>query len=227
MKEQKIDLKTFASEIKYWDDELSLKGAYPQAIVNRSTPRLMQREYPGLFEKYRFLVGKSANILDVGSGPLSMLAYGHYKKLYKLQCVDPLGDVYLDLLKKYKFKVSYEITACPGEKLSTLLPNNFYDIVWIHNALDHSQEPPKVMEEMVKVLKSGGYLCIAGWAREGEAEGYLGLHQNNLYLENGRLWLSFKNGDAQQIDNIPELSVVEYMMENNTREWFHIVYRKI
>lgn len=216
----------FEAEIAYWEKELSLQGYYPQAIINRATPTLMYKEYPALFEKYRLLVKEPATVLDVGSGPLSMLAYGHYKGFYKLQCVDPLGNIYKELLKKYEFDPSYEIITCPGEKLSMKLPKNFYNIVWMHNALDHSQDPMQVFQQMVEVLAPNGYLCIAGWANEGEAEGYQGLHQNNLYLNSGRLWISSKAGEAKQMDNINNIRVIESNIENNTREWFHIIYQK-
>jgi len=220
----------FQAEIDYWDKELSLSGVYPHAIINRSTPSLMYKEYPQLFDKYLNLLPKenAIKVLDVGSGPLSMLAYGHYKKLYDLDCVDPLADIYRKLLEKYHFEISYGMINCPGESLSNILATNSYDIVWIHNALDHSQNPETVMIEMSKVLKRGGYLCVAGWAREGTAEGFLGLHQNDLYLEDGHLVLATKgSATSKVIDSLPKLQVVEHDTNNDTREWFHIVYRKI
>ena len=37
----------FQSELAYWDRELSLQGDYPDAILNRSVPERMEREFPG------------------------------------------------------------------------------------------------------------------------------------------------------------------------------------
>lgn len=221
----------FDAEIAYWDKELSLKGDYASNILARLTPEKMIDEYPTLFEKYRGKISRTgAKVLDVGSGPLSLLAYGYYQKLYELDCVDPLADKYLELLAKYDYRIDYRLIQCPGETLSTVFAENAYDIVWMHNALDHSQDPEIVVKELAKVLRPGGYLCIAGWANEGTAEGFLGLHQNDLRLVGGRLHLSTKAVRApKQIDALDCLTVIESNQskaKGASKEWMQIVYQK-
>jgi len=223
----KLEDQDFQSEIDYWDKELSLSGAYPQAIINRTSRDLMKKEYPQILEKYRKKMHGKLRVLDVGSGPLSMLAYGFYNNLFDLDCVDPLGEVYKKLLKKHNLSVDYNIFASPGESLSLNLPKRKYDMVWIHNALDHTKRPREVMAQMEKMLKTGGYLFVLGWANEGTMEGFLGLHQHDLYLRNEQLWLTDKAGASLRLDDFNSLSPVESGKEHITREWFYIIYKKI
>jgi SAM-dependent methyltransferase len=221
----------FDAEIAYWDRELSLQGDFASLVVARLDPEKMIDTCPALFEKYRAKISRTgAKVLDVGSGPLSLLAHGHYRKLYELDCVDPLADEYRKLLAKYGYRIEYRLVQCPGETLSKVFAENDYDIVWMHNALDHSQNPEIVVREMAKVLRPGGYLCIAGWANEGTAEGFLGLHQNDLRLIDGRLHLATKaDRTPKQIDALDCLTVIEshqYKPEEEPKEWMHIVYEK-
>lgn len=211
-------IQDYQSEIDYWDKELSLTGVYPEAIINRSTPGLMIKEYPNVFEKYRKRFSKIPKVLDVGSGPLSMLAYGQNNNLISLTCVDPLGKVYMNLLKKYNFQNEYEIIDSPGELISKKFRKSSFDIVWIHNALDHSFSPKQTVIEAEKVLATNGYLMILGWSKEGTAEGFNGLHQNDLFINKGRLWCSNKEGNSEQIDNISTLQVDNVEIENSRRE---------
>lgn len=216
----------FKSEIEYWDKELSLKGAYPKAIINRSTPSLMYKEYPPVFEKYRQLFSHKIKVLDIGSGPMSMLAHASQNNLIDLECSDPLADEYYILLNKYGFKINYPIHSCPGETLTERFQEGSFDIIWIHNALDHSENPKVVFEQAVRLLKKSGYLLILGWSKEATAEGFLGLHQNDLFLENDHLMLSNRDTIKERIDDIPSISVVEFSTENTSREWLQIIYKK-
>src|SRR5690606_31609136 len=131
---------------------------------------------------------------DVGSGPLSMLNYGAYHNLFELTCSDPLGLEYEKLLKKNNLKNQTHIIPCSGEKLTDQFGINKFDMVWMHNAIDHAKDPVAVFEQLVSILRPGGYLVVQGWTREGTAEGWNGLHQHDIFLlPNGKLMCESKN----------------------------------
>lgn len=93
----------FGGELQFWDRELSLKGDYPDSILDRLQPERMKNQFPfyimPLIEELTRKCSSPPKVLDVGSGPPSMLAYGAYNKLLELTCVDPLADRYKELLK--------------------------------------------------------------------------------------------------------------------------------
>lgn len=179
----------FASELLFWDTELGMKGLYAESMVYRTDPDQQNKVYPseiqpyiqGLAEK----LGRPPQVLDVGSGPVSMLAYGAHQGWFSLISVDPLAKQYLKILKKYHFEQDLKLVQGYGEKLAKKFGAASFDLVWMYNALDHSQSPQVVFAELYRVLRPGGYLLIQGQSREGTAAGWTGLHQHDLYVAPG------------------------------------------
>ncbi len=117
-----------------------------------------------------------------------MLAHGPQTGLFDLEAVDPLATHYARLLKKHGYQPGYRLVECFGERLAEVFEAESCDLVWIHNALDHSQQPHVVLQQCARVLRQGGYLIVQGWSREGTAEHWYGLHQHDIYLlPDGRL----------------------------------------
>jgi len=227
----------FLAELAYWERELSLQGDYPEAILNRVKPERMDREFPfylmPLIDKLRNVNHRPPKVLDVGSGPLSMLAYGHHNHIIDLTCVDPLADEYARLLTHYGYTIEYPIIAGYAEHLSKIFGRDSFDLVWIHNSLDHTQDPATAMKEMVAVLRPSGYLVVQGWEREGTAQGFNGLHQHDLYItENGRLMVQSYIGDLLSkprcISSGLPIRVVEFSISGTSdRPWFKVVWKKV
>ena len=222
----------FGDELKYWDRELSMSGSYPDAIRKRTSADRMIEEFPHYLMPYFDGLRSAAapnlpNILDVGSGPLSMLAWGHVTRLFDLTAVDPLADRYLELLGKHGHSPNCRLVQGYGEDLAAIFEGRQFDMVWIHNALDHSQSPANVVRAMATVVRPGGYLVIQGWSREGTAEGWNGLHQHDLYLTfPARLCCQSRGGEPLHIDQGLSLEVVDWFVESIVRDWIRIIYRK-
>lgn len=228
----------FQSEIDFWDRELSLKGDYPKAIINRSSKDKSKAEYPEVLEKYAKKVAQKLGkkslpvVLDVGSGPLSQLSYGHHANLIHLYCADPLARAYYKLHLKYGYYVGYPILDIPGEELHKALDQNTFDIVWMHNAIDHSQDPALVLDSMTKILKPGGYLILQMWSYEGKAESYVGLHQHDFFVgKDRRLYLTSRLSEDTFSDPVlvenRELEVIEKPTPTpQPKQWIRIVWRK-
>jgi SAM-dependent methyltransferase len=230
----------FESELEFWDRELSLEGLYPENIRNRIYPENITNEFPiytlPVIQELTRLTNHPPKVLDVGSGPLSMFGYAAFHNLIELTAVDPLADQYQQFIDKHGYRlINYELRQCAGENLSRTFAKGRFDIVWIHNALDHCQDPRKVMREMVHVLKTGGYFYYQGWSREGTAEKWFGLHQHDIFLAAGyhlmctsRTRRNFLSRRTQCLDSGLPLEVVEHSEPTmEVKQWVKIVWRKI
>ncbi len=228
--------KGFESELAYWDTELSLKGHYPDAILDRLQPERMKNTFPAMLTPYldeiRACRGCAPAVLDVGSGPLSMLVYGARAGEFELTCADPLADHYDRLLRKYGYAPNSVLVRCFGEQLSASFGSGAFDLVWIHNALDHTQSPAAVFREMTLVLRPGGYLVLQGWSREGGAEGYIGLHQHDIYIaHDGRLMCETRTARGTVAccltAGLPLVTVDSSEPTDSVKQWVRVIFRKI
>jgi len=222
--------KGFKAELNYWDKELSLKGSYPDAILNRTVkgrksfefPIYIIRELDALCLKFK----RKPRTLDLGSGAVSQLSWGQDTRIIKLICADPLAEEYKKLHEKYKIKINYDFVKCYGEELTKEFKENYFDFVWIHNSLDHSQNPNKVMDEVFKVLNPGGIIYLQGWENEGKHWNYSGLHQNDISEVDGTLYV---NKDtklfSKQVEEGLEL-VDKFFPTYGKRRWLKLIYKK-
>jgi SAM-dependent methyltransferase len=224
----------YASELAYWDLELSLQGHYPEAILNRSDPARMIREFPpelpAHLDALRARFDGPPRVLDVGSGPLSMLAYGAQQGLCELVCADPLAAGYAGLRARHGYSIGYPQIACAAEQLSAHFPPCSFHLVWIHNALDHARHPGQAVREACAVLQPGGLLLIRTWSREGEAEGYVGLHQHDLYVDGPGRLLCQTAGVAAPYDVLEGLPLECIEVSAPTRaakEWIRVTCRRL
>ena len=161
----------FQSEVEFWDRELSLQGDYAEGVRNRLDPSRMHLNYPSYFLKYievlerRF--GQPVSVLDLGSGPLSMLALGARDGRYLLTSADPLADEYMRLLAKHGHQPPWPLVRCFGEMLTDHFHPETFHCVWSHNSLDHTQFPAAVLRNMVSAVKPNGFVIVQAWSREG------------------------------------------------------------
>lgn len=226
----------FKEELNYWDKELSLKGHFPEAIKNRIEKGKLSKEFP-LFilpylEEAKVLFKRVPKVLDLGSGPLSQLNYGVENKLLNLYAVDPLAEEYKKLLQKYNIpKQKYELIQCSGEFLSEKFGENYFDFVWIHNAIDHSQDPVKVFSEIAKVAKSGAYIFFLGWENEGKKNNYFGLHRHDIFWNDQEKKFKIKTHGKEivnLVDNNLPVRFWDYYIQNfEKRRWLKGVWKKI
>jgi SAM-dependent methyltransferase len=228
----------FLSELNFWDLELSLNGPYVEEMMCRTDPEQQHKVYPWyiqpLINELTERNSQIPKVLDVGSGPISILSFGDQQSYFDLVSVDPLADKYEDLLNKYKFKRSNKLVRGFGEDLTNLFGLNVFDLIWMYNALDHCQNPQLVFKELVNVLKQGGYLFIQGQSREGTATGWKGLHHHDLYIApGGKLMCGSINRRNESIsvsclsDGFPLELVEASEPSEEVHEWVRLVWRKV
>ena len=118
--------------------------------------------------------------LDIGPGPKGILA--DVDCFYKI-ALDPLIDGY-----KEKFKlVDYDkYISGVGEKIP--LKDSSVDLVVCTNALDHTEDPEKVISEIRRVLAPSGYLAVVFCTNLALVHPHLA-HTNNINETKFHNWI--------------------------------------
>lgn len=103
-----------------------------------------------LIEPLISLIGdkKEVKIADIGSGPKSRI--GNY-----------LLGVKIEVYPSDKNRQFVDVEYQNMEKLTH--PNEFFDIVYCSNALDHTYNAAGAVREMIRVCKEGGWVYIECW----------------------------------------------------------------
>lgn len=109
--------------------------------------------------KYRYLddvnkickITKDSTVLDVGCGLSSVLHFVEGKRFG----IDSLADEYSRI---YDYPEEIKIKKGFSEYLP--VPNNYFDVVFCSNALDHVTNPKKAINEISRVLKNDGHFVL-------------------------------------------------------------------
>jgi ubiquinone/menaquinone biosynthesis C-methylase UbiE len=123
---------------------------------------------------------KEVKIAELGSGMFCTI--GSLWKSAKINVYpsDALSDEFNQILKNANVTPLIPVLREDMENLS--YPNEFFDIVHCCNALDHTQNPLRAIQEMYRVTKPGGYIYLCHFVNVGECEGYQGLHMWNINI---------------------------------------------
>lgn len=170
-----------ASELAFWDNWLATGGGqWPDDFQLRLDPR---REM-----EPRLLHGldATARILDVGAGPMTILGPCFQGSALDLVACDPLAAFYARSASRYGVRRPVPTRTGFAEDLSAFFPQDTFDLVYCRNALDHSFDPVRGIEEMLLVAKTLGRVVLVHSINEAETEKYQGLHQWNFTVEAGR-----------------------------------------
>ncbi|WP_321507961.1 methyltransferase domain-containing protein [uncultured Methanoregula sp.] len=170
-------------------------------------------------------------LIDVGCGPTTQFFTDAIIKKFnvKVTTVDPLAEFYNGLHKKYH--TGYDLTCLKGtgETLQEMFPENNFHLVYTENAIDHSQDPVKFVNNIVHITKPGGYIIMQGFINEGTAENWLGLHQWDIDIEHDHLHLSNRDKSINSVDmmkNLPLGVVSSEVAGHNIWDRYSIIYQK-
>jgi SAM-dependent methyltransferase len=177
--------RSISHELDFWEEWLSTKGmTWPDDYDRRldaQTPldeQLIIAQLPHLAEPI-------VKILDVGSGPLTVLGKRYPGKTLEITATDALGDQYNTLLDRVGLSPPVRPIACAGEQLLEKFSANTFDFAYARNALDHAYDPVRVIENMLAVVKPHRYVVLRHWREEGKAQHYHGLHQWDFLIDRG------------------------------------------
>jgi SAM-dependent methyltransferase len=176
-------------ELEYWRDYLTTKGLqWPEEYEMRVNPDSVLEERL-IADRLDTIPERSVSILDVGAGPLTILGNKHPERQLEIVPIDPLADGYDRLLMETGVVPPVRTLYCHGEELLSRFKPNTFDFAYARNALDHSYDPLRVIENMLTVVKPGRYVVLRHRPNEAERARYEGLHQWNLDLRGGDLVL--------------------------------------
>lgn len=140
-----------------------------------------------LFNLDEFLSDKKqSTVLDVGCGMSFRTKYLLEGYEVNLHYIDPLADFFNKIAIKKKVNVP-TIRFGMLEYLSAFYKAEDICLIFIFNALDHSQDPLKGLFECFEVLTIGGVIYLQHHNNEAETESYRGFHQFNITIINQEL----------------------------------------
>lgn len=226
-----LPLDRWEYQLNYWESWFENEGGvYSISYLTRIHPERRQEAFPAFVEPFladlaNEFPGRTLRILDVGSGPISPLIWGHEVGRFHLTCIDALGDEYRELFTRYQIAQPLPIAPVFGEDMAC---EGEYHVVFSKNALDHCLEPATVFGNMVRATEVGGYVIIWSYVNEGSAMQWSGGHQHNLDLVNDHLLLTNKQGERR---NLTESLPLEYAWstwwEGHHSGEFQVVYKKL
>lgn len=183
--------KEIGSETSFWDKWCATKGLeWKDRFKMKTNPNTKLQDFllPYINKNY-----EKTTILDVGAGPLTEINKKYDFSKIEITPVDPLAREYQKILEKHKIKPIIETELGYGERLTEQFKENTFDITYSRNAIDHSHNPLKFIEEMIKVTKREHFIFIRVFENEGTHQKWSGFHKWNFFLK--KPWLFSKKYD--------------------------------
>lgn len=167
-----------AHEVNFWRTFVDTERFRQNWASNRINPELEQEAINLIGAE-----GVHCSVLDVGSGPVSIL---HGLVLGKLTAADPLSAFYAGMFDyaRHGIRPPYAVRC---EDLTGYFEQGTFDRVHMRNAFDHVQDPLSAFDALAAMVAPGGRLIIHGFENEADAENWQGLHQWNCRIEPGEL----------------------------------------
>ena len=184
-------------ETAFWYGWLRDRGGqWPEDYAQRMDPEFeLQPEVRAYLDS---TPGRHLRILDVGSGPLTILGKRWGDRTLEITATDPLADQYAMLFERVGTTPPVMPVHSVAEQLTDTFDESSFDLVYARNCLDHGYDPLQAILQMIKVAKPGCVVLLQHAINEGEHEGYGGLHQWNFCVRDGRfvIWQPDRTIDA-------------------------------
>ena len=200
-------------ETDYWFRWLRDREPWPEQFAFRTDPESELQEH---IRRYvASPPGARLRILDVGSGPLTVLGKRWEDRTLEITAVDPLAERYAELCDRVGLEPLVRPLSGEAEHLAELFPADSFDLVYAQNCIDHGYDPLQSIQQMLTVAKPGRFVLLEHAIDEGEYMQYAGPHQWNFREDEGRfvIWRPGLRLDAHErldgradieIESLPE-----------------------
>jgi SAM-dependent methyltransferase len=176
-------------EVEFWRKWMATEGlSWPEDYRRRMDPSLPIEPY--LAAVIDRLPGESIDLLDVGAGPLTAVGKLHSTKSVRITATDVLAPEYNELLDEFGIVPIVRTQFAEAEKLRSSLGERQFDIVHAVNSLDHSADPVAGIEEMLAMVRAGGFIVLLHEENEGMNELYFALHKWDFSSRAGHFLIS-------------------------------------
>jgi SAM-dependent methyltransferase len=164
-------------------------------------------------------------ILDVGSGPLTVLGKRWDDRVLEIMAVDPLAERYAELFARVGLEPLVRPVRGEAEQVAELFPPASFDLVYAQNCIDHGYDPLRSIQQMLTLVKPDRVLLLEHAIDEGEYMRYAGPHQWNFRAEDGRfvIWRAGMRVDAHSILEPDADLQIESLPESR---WIRVALRK-
>lgn len=162
-------------------------------------------------------------VLDVGAGPITLLGKCLDGRTIDLTACDPLAPFYDEIADRHGVKRPVVTEMAFAEDLTAYYEPDTFDIVHCSNALDHSFDPVRGLEEMFVVTKLGGRIVLQHAVNEAVYGEYDGLHQWNFDEEGGHFIIWNKEN---RIDATALFSARSTVTTNKQDRWISVIVDK-
>jgi SAM-dependent methyltransferase len=175
-----------AQEVEFWRNWLATGGLqWPEDYRFRTDPDA-EVDDPVLRDILEAVQQTKVSILDVGAGPITGVGFRYPGKELALTAVDPLAREYDRILSEHGLEPAVRTEPLHGEELLSRFEPGSFDVAFARNALDHAVDPFPIIENMVAVVRPGGFVLLRHAGNEAVTENYEQLHQWNFNERDGR-----------------------------------------
>lgn len=169
-------------EVEFWRNWFLTKGGQWPDDYNRrfdfSLP--LQEELASLAAR---IDRSHIALLDVGAGPITRLGKTLPGKTLELIPTDVLADRYNAMLAELGVTLPVPTQQLDAETLVERFGRDRFDIVHAQNTVDHMLDAPRAIDQMLDVLRPGGFLYLRHEEREGQRVGYKTIHGWDFWLD--------------------------------------------
>jgi len=224
----------YSSEIFYFERKYLLN--HKRSIKSIQNIRKSSDAFPKkileiLFNMKHQLKSKKLKVLEIGTGPVSNLAYFVDKGIFKVIGIDPLAEIYKNIMRKLNYTYPIIPLNIKCENLLNYFKKPCFDLVYALNSIDHTENSVKCIKNAYKLLKKGGILFLCSNIKEGSRNYWTGLHKYDLYFYNNRLSISNQKNMRYYLEDDKDIKLdLIYYKELKRKEnikYFKLAYKKL
>jgi SAM-dependent methyltransferase len=187
--------RALAREVAFWEGWFDRSDANIAERLDRAVTDLAVLSCLSRIDR------KQVSIIDVGAGPLSTLGTQAPGKQLSLVAVDPLAAEYARLLDERGIMPLVQTQFGAGENLLEQFEPESFDIAFAENTLDHTADPCTIIENMIALVRKGGFVVLIHNENEAENAAYADLHQWNFQQRDGTcvIWRPGRQVDLRRV----------------------------